>query len=83
MAWIGETRGESFFSCDVDGVISQRAHKSWRNRFKDAYVDEMKSFIVSVLEDRGTLVTGEDGRAAVAAVVAANQSVKEGAPVEL
>jgi myo-inositol 2-dehydrogenase/D-chiro-inositol 1-dehydrogenase/scyllo-inositol 2-dehydrogenase (NAD+) len=80
---IGETRGESFFSCDLDGVISQRAHKSWRNRFKDAYVDEMKSFIASVLEDRGTLVTGEDGRAAVAAVVAANRSVKEGAPVEL
>jgi myo-inositol 2-dehydrogenase/D-chiro-inositol 1-dehydrogenase/scyllo-inositol 2-dehydrogenase (NAD+) len=80
---IGETRGESFFSCDVDGLVSQRAHKSWRNRFKDAYVDEMRSFIASVLEDRDTMVTGEDGRAAVAAVVAANRSVKEGSPVEL
>jgi predicted dehydrogenase len=80
---IGETRGESFFSCDVDGVVSQRAHRSWRNRFRDAYVDEMKSFIDCVREDREPLVTGEDGRAAVATVVAANESVQSGSPVEL
>ena len=80
---IGETRGDAFFSCDLDGVIKQSAHKSWRNRFKDGYLDEMKSFISSVLEDKPPLVTGRDGQAAVAAVVAANESVRTGRPVEL
>ena len=80
---IGETRGEALFSCDLEGVIRQSAHKSWRNRFKEGYLDEMKSFIDSVLKDRPTLVTGKDGQAAVAAVVAANESVRTGKPVEI
>jgi predicted dehydrogenase len=80
---IGETRSEAFFSCDLEGVIRQSAHKSWRGRFKEAYLEEMKSFVSSVLEDRPTRVTGADGQAAVAAVVAANESVRRGQPVEV
>jgi predicted dehydrogenase len=80
---IGEVRGESFFSCDVNGTIRESAFKSWRNRFKDAYVDELKSFIECVLEGKTPRVSGEDGLAAVEAVVAANKSIKTGAPVEL
>jgi predicted dehydrogenase len=80
---IGETRGEAFFSCDSDGVIKEAAYKSWRNRFKDAYLEELKSFIESITEDKSTLVTGEDGKAAVAVVVAANRSIKDGIPVEV
>ncbi len=80
---IGETRGEAFFTCDMDGVIKESAFKSWRNRFRDAYLEEMKSFITSVLEDKPTLVTGEDGLAAVEAVVAANESIRKGVPVEI
>jgi myo-inositol 2-dehydrogenase/D-chiro-inositol 1-dehydrogenase/scyllo-inositol 2-dehydrogenase (NAD+) len=80
---IGEVKGESFFSCDVDGTIRESAFKSWRNRFKDAYIDELKSFIECVLQDKAPRVTGEDGLAAVEAVVAANKSIKTGAPVEL
>jgi predicted dehydrogenase len=79
---IGETRGEAFLTCDVNGVIQESAFKSWRNRFRDAYIDEMRSFITSVLEDRSTLVTGEDGIAAVEAVVAGNESIRRGSPVE-
>jgi predicted dehydrogenase len=80
---IGETRAEAFFSCDADGTIAESTHKSWRNRFKDAYLEELKSFIKSITENKPTLVTGEDGKAAVAAVVAANRSIKEGVPVEV
>lgn len=80
---IGETRGEAFFTCNTDGVIKESAFKSWRNRFRDAYLEEMKSFITSVLEDKTTLVTGEDGLAAVEAVVAANESIRKGVPVEI
>ncbi len=80
---IGETRGEAFFTCNTDGVIKESAFKSWRNRFRDAYLEEMKSFTTSVLEDKQTLVTGEDGLAAVEAVVVANKSIRKGAPVEI
>lgn len=80
---IGETRGDALFSCDLEGVIKRSAHQSWRNRFRDGYLDEMKSFIAGILEDKPTLVTGWDGQAAVAAVVAANESVRTGRPVEI
>ncbi len=80
---IGETRGEALMTCDVKGVIKENAWRSWRNRFKDAYIDEMRSFIDCVLNDKEPLVTGNDGLAAVEAVNAANVSLKKGQPVEI
>ncbi|UCB45678.1 MAG: Gfo/Idh/MocA family oxidoreductase [Spirochaetota bacterium] len=80
---IGETRAEAFFCCNEDGILTESTHDSWRNRFKDAYLEELKSFINSIIEDTTTLVTGEDGKAAVKVVVAANRSIKEGVPVEV
>jgi myo-inositol 2-dehydrogenase/D-chiro-inositol 1-dehydrogenase/scyllo-inositol 2-dehydrogenase (NAD+) len=80
---IGEVKGQAYFSCDVNGAIRENAWKSWRNRFKDAYLDEMKSFIHSVLQDKPTLVTGHDGLAAVRAVVAANRSLTSGGVEEI
>jgi len=80
---VGETRTEAYFSCDSKGVIGQGAHQSWRKRFKDAYLDEMRAFIRCVHDDTPPLVTGRDGQAAVAAVVAANRSIRDGEPVEI
>jgi len=80
---IGEIKSEALVSCNTKGVINEYAFKSWRNRFKSAYLDEMKSFIDCVLNDRKPEVTGEDGLKAVEAVVAANRSIKAGVPVEL
>jgi len=80
---IGEVKDSAFFSCDVKGVINEHAWKSWRNRFKEGYLDELRSFITSVLEDTPTRVTGQDGLAAVEAVVAANRSLKSGMPEEV
>jgi myo-inositol 2-dehydrogenase/D-chiro-inositol 1-dehydrogenase/scyllo-inositol 2-dehydrogenase (NAD+) len=80
---IGEVKGQAYFSCDVHGVIRENAWGSWRNRFKDGYLEEMRSFITSVIDDRPTLVTGQDGLAAVQAVVAANRSLKSGAAEEV
>ncbi|MBN2324506.1 MAG: Gfo/Idh/MocA family oxidoreductase, partial [Spirochaetes bacterium] len=83
MISIGETNGEAFFSCDSNGLIGRSAHRSWRNRFKHAYLEEMRSFIESIIDDHRPVVTGEDGKAAVAAVVAANRSILDGQPVEI
>lgn len=80
---IGEIRGEALLSCDVQGVIKENAFKSWRNRFKDAYVEELRSFVHCILNEEETRVTGYDGLAAVQAVVAANKSLKKGIPEEL
>ena len=80
---LGDVKGEAILTCDVGGVIRGNAFKSWRDRFRDAYVKEVKSFIETVVKDRTPLVTGHDGLAAVAVVVAANRSVKTGLPVEL
>ena len=54
---------------------------SWRTLFRDAYLAEMESFVASVLDDQPTKVTGADGRWAVEAVVAINESLRTGMPV--
>ena len=80
---IGEVRGEALVSCDVEGNIKEYAFKSWRNRFKEAYLEEMKHFISCIIEGKEPTVTGKDGLAAVEAVIAANKSIKTGMPVNL
>ena len=80
---IGDVRGEALLTCDANGVIKESAFKSWRNRFKDAYINELIHFIECIREDETPLVNGYDGLAAVEAVTAANNSIKKGIPVEL
>lgn len=80
---IGEMRGEALLTCDVNGVIKENVFRSWRNRFKDAYINELKHFIQCIKRNETPLVSGYDGLAAVRAVVATNESIKTGMPVEL
>ncbi|KPJ87774.1 MAG: hypothetical protein AMS17_07545 [Spirochaetes bacterium DG_61] len=80
---IGELKEEAILTCDLKGAVQGNAFKSWRTRFRDAYIKEINSFIDAVLNDKSPLVTGKDGLAAVEVVVAANKSVKTGLPVEL
>jgi scyllo-inositol 2-dehydrogenase (NAD+) len=49
----------------------------WLVRFADAYLSEMRDFVHTVLAGRSTRVTGEDGRRALAAALAAEQSHRE------
>jgi predicted dehydrogenase len=58
-------------------------HRTWPDRFRDAYRAEMRSFVDSALDGAPPVVSGADGRAAVAAVLAANRSWQDGRPVEL
>jgi len=67
----------------VQGIIIENAFRSWRDRFRDEYLNEMKSFIECILKDTPPHVSGYDGLAAVKAVVAANASLKKGMPVVL
>ena len=50
-------------------------------RFAEGYLDEMRDFVQAICNDRDTRVTGYDGRQAVAAAEAAEQSYRQGRPV--
>jgi scyllo-inositol 2-dehydrogenase (NAD+) len=81
---VGDLRGQALIEVrdrDVGSVTP--LHRTWPDRFRDAYRAEMRSFVDSALSGAVPEVTGADGRAAVAAVVAANRSWREGRPVEV
>lgn len=80
---IGDISEKTVLTCDIDGKVETDAFKSWRNRFREAYIEEIKSFIRSIIDDKEPAVTGQDGLSAVRAVIAANKSIKTGVPVEL
>ncbi len=67
----------------VDGTVVGRAVKSWRNLFKDAYLAEMEHFVACVERGEEPSVSGNDGLRAVEMVLAANQSLRAGAPVPM
>jgi predicted dehydrogenase len=81
--FIGSTEQHGVVQVSLDGQVTARAVKSWRDLFREAYVAEIEDFIRCVLDDREPRVTGLDGLRAVEAVVAANASLKTRAPVEL
>jgi predicted dehydrogenase len=54
---------------------------AWRDRFAEAYRAEATHFVECVTAGTAPRVGGIDGRAAVAAVVAANRSYLEGRAV--
>jgi scyllo-inositol 2-dehydrogenase (NAD+) len=58
-------------------------HRSWPERFEQGYRDEIRSFVAVALNSGQPTVTGEDGRHAVRAVLAANRSWMEERPVTL
>jgi scyllo-inositol 2-dehydrogenase (NAD+) len=81
---IGEARGMPLLEVrdrDTGGV--QPVHRSWPERFESGYRAEMRAWVDAVLDGAPPAVSGEDGRQAVLAVVAANRSWREGRPVEL
>ena len=56
---------------------------SWRERFAEAYRAEATHFVECIRNSAVPIVGGTDGRAAVAAVVAANRSLREGRAVKV
>jgi scyllo-inositol 2-dehydrogenase (NAD+) len=53
----------------------------WLVRFADAYLNELRDFVRSILAGTPVRVSGEDGRRALAVAVAAEQSFREVRPV--
>ncbi len=80
---IGELKYQAVVICKKETGVYTSTFPSWRNRFKEAYLEEDKNFIDCIITDRKPIASGEDGRAALEAVLAATKSFKEEKPVTL
>jgi len=81
--FVGRTEQAGMTKVTQDGQVASQAVKSWRNLFKDAYLAEMEHFVECILQDQVPRVTGNDGLKALEMVVAANESIRLGMPVEI
>ena len=80
---VGELRDVGVTTCTKKTGAVTPSFRSWRDRFRDAYIAEARHFVECILQDRDPLVTGHDGRKAVEMVLAANESIRSGSPVSL
>jgi myo-inositol 2-dehydrogenase/D-chiro-inositol 1-dehydrogenase/scyllo-inositol 2-dehydrogenase (NAD+) len=80
---IGELKYQAVVVCKKETGVYTSTFPSWRDRFKEAYLEEDKHFIDCITSDKNPLTSGEDGRKALEAVLAATKSFKEGKPVAL
>lgn len=81
---IGELRGQAVAVCtNRDHGIVSPIYRTWPQRFAEAYIREMRHFLDCVRTRTPPRVTGEDGKWAVASVLAATASFLEQRPVQL
>lgn len=78
--FVGNPRDSGLLHLSSAGVVSD--HVYWfLERFDDAYVAEVRAFIDCLVNDTEPLVTGADGRAAMALANAAEASLRSNRPV--
>lgn len=81
---IGQMQGAPVVVCtDRDHGLVQPIFRTWPQRFEWAYIREMEHFIHCIQTGEPTRATGEDGRWAVACVLAGTRSLLEERPVRL
>jgi len=81
---IGEMKGQSIITCtNRDQGLITPIFRTWPQRFAWGYIYELEHFIGCILDGKTPKVTGEDGRWAVAGVLAGTKSFQEERPVYL
>ncbi|MEM6527030.1 MAG: Gfo/Idh/MocA family oxidoreductase, partial [Chloroflexota bacterium] len=79
---IGEMQSKAVVVCvNRDEGIITPMYRRWQERFADAYINEHQHFVESIQKDTMPSVNGEDGRWAVAGVIAGTRSLLEQRPV--
>ncbi|SFQ44203.1 myo-inositol 2-dehydrogenase [Caldicoprobacter faecalis] len=66
-----------------DWVYSEKPKYFFLERYRESYIDEIRSFIDAILEDREPEVTGLDGLKPVLIGLAAKKSLETGMPVKV
>lgn len=81
---IGELKGQAVTICNsrMQGLITP-IFESWQKRHAQAYIEELRHFVDCIKKDQAPRVTGEDGKWAVAGVLAATKSFEECRPINL
>ena len=81
---IGEMKNNALtIGIDRDTGLVTPIFRRWQDRFKMAYINEIEHFVKSIQSDSPPEVGGEDGRWAVAGVLAGTRSLLEKRPVLL
>jgi predicted dehydrogenase len=81
---IGEMSGQAVVTCtDRDHGLVTPIFRTWAERFTWGYIYELEHFIDCIRRGREPRASGEDGRWAVAGVLAATRSLLEARPVLL
>ena len=81
--FLGQVDGERIVICNNKKGMIKPTMNSWRKLFKEAYIEEDRSFIKCILNDEQPIISGYDGKMAVKVVKAGNLSIKEKRVVEL
>jgi myo-inositol 2-dehydrogenase/D-chiro-inositol 1-dehydrogenase/scyllo-inositol 2-dehydrogenase (NAD+) len=81
MIRVGETDVPEPVWYTLEKKSVRETQSSWRNRFKEGYLEEMKSFIRCILQDEQPSPSLEDGFRVVEVVETAHQSLQSGKPV--
>lgn len=72
---LGDLHEKKVLKCTKNNEVSRPAMRSWTHLFKDAYFEEDRNFIDSILNNSKIKSTGEDGKRAVEIVKAGNDSI--------
>ncbi len=81
---IGQMQGEAIVVCtDRERGLVTPIFRRWPDRFRWGYIQELEHFVACIQQQRPPKVTGEDGRWAVAMVLAGTRSFLEERPIYL
>ncbi len=81
---IGELQGQAVVVCtNRDQGLITPIYRTWPERFAWGYIHELEHFIACIRAGKQPIVGGEDGRWAVAGVLAGTRSFLEQRPVTL
>ena len=81
---IGQLQGQPVVVCtDRDQGLITPIYRTWPQRFEWAYIREMEHFVSCIQTGTPSKASGEDGRWAVACVLASTRSLLEERPVKL
>ncbi|MDD4328287.1 MAG: Gfo/Idh/MocA family oxidoreductase [Eubacteriales bacterium] len=75
--FVGDVRKGGLSVCTADKNLKEELVSSWRDLFKDAYLNEDREFINCILEGNAPRAGGTDGKMAVRVVKAGNRSIRE------
>ena len=81
--FIGSLKENTIVTCTRESHLVAPQVLSWKKRFHDAYIAEDRHFIDCIINRKNPSVGGDDGKKAVGAVIAANESIQKGVPVHI